>query len=214
MIAQVADYSAEQGILRNNGQPNAIDDILAGTSSAGMSTDDFENYIADFPAGHVQYGGSKDFCAEIDPLRELSIAEAFTVMINAEIAAGNTPDYYDTTPSSQIMQTTIDFNYSGRSWTYQYCTEFGFFQTPSKMHKMRPFQVDVAYWRDLCQTVFPGLDYSQYPTIAYTESVYGGGNKMQGTNIFFTNGSEDPWQWVTQLQDRPEINQRSRVSEC
>ena len=82
------------------------------------------------------------------------------------------------------------------------------------MHKMRPFQVDVAYWRDMCQTVFPGLDYSQYPTITYTEDMYGGGNKMQGTNIFFTNGSEDPWQWVTQLQDRPEINQRSRVSEC
>ena len=118
LIAQVANYSAEQGILRNNGQPNAIDDILAGTSSAGMTTDDFENYIADFPAGHVQYGGSKDFCAEIDPLRELPISEAFTVLINAEIAAGNTPDYYDSTPSSQIMQTTIDFNYSGRSWTY------------------------------------------------------------------------------------------------
>jgi hypothetical protein len=39
-----------------------------------MPTADFENYIADFPAGHVQYGGSKLFCDEIYPLKDLPVS--------------------------------------------------------------------------------------------------------------------------------------------
>lgn len=62
--------------------------------------------------------------------------------------------------------------------------------------------------------MFPDLDMSQYPNIQKTLEAYGNGNQLDGTNIFFTNGSEDPWKWVTQLQDRPQINQRSHVSEC
>lgn len=56
--------------------------------------------------------------------------------------AGNTPVDYDTRPDSKIMSTEIDVNYSGRTWTYQYCTEFGWFQTASKLNRVRPFQVD------------------------------------------------------------------------
>lgn len=151
----------------------------------------------------------------IFPIKNLPIAEAFTLLIDGEMAAGNIPYYYDTNPNSKVMDETIDVDSSERSWTWQYCTEFGYFQTVSKMHRMRPFQVDLQYWRDGCQYIFPALDYNEtYPMITYTEDQYGGGNKMDGTNIFFTNGSEDPWKWVTQLQDRPELNQRSRVSEC
>lgn len=55
---------------------------------------------------------------------------------------------------------------------------------------------------------------SIYPNVEFTEKTYGYGNKINSTNIFFANGSEDPWKWVTQLEDRPEINQPSRVSDC
>jgi hypothetical protein len=55
---------------------------------------------------------------------------------------------------------------------------------------------------------------SQNPNMQQTLDAYGNGNQMDGTNIFFTNGSEDPWKWVTQLENRPEINQLSRVSDC
>lgn len=53
-----------------------------------------------------------------------------------------------------------------------------------------------------------------YPDISLTLSEYGNGNHIDATNIFFTNGHEDPWKWVTQLEDRPTINQRSMMSEC
>ncbi len=74
--------------------------------------------------------------------------------------------------------------------------------------------VDVKYWRDQCQFIFPELNMAEYPKIQKTLDAYGNGNQINATNIFFTNGSQDPWKWVTQLENRPEINQLSRVSEC
>jgi hypothetical protein len=113
-----------------------------------MGTADFMAYVGDFPAGAVQYGGSKGFCEKLRPLTPLSDAELFKIVIKAEMVAGNSPVDYDTRPDSKIMSTEIDFDYAGRTWTYQYCTEFGFYQTVSKLHRVRPFQVDVKYWRD------------------------------------------------------------------
>jgi hypothetical protein len=41
-----------------------------------------------------------------------------------------------------------------------------------------------------------------------------GGFNIQGTNTFFTNGSEDPWQWATQRQNRPILDQVAETSIC
>ena len=79
---------------------------------------------------------------------------------------------------------------------------------------MRSTFVDDEYWRGVCQRVFPSLDYSTLPNIQRTLDLLGNGNQIDETNIFFTNGSEDPWKWVTQLNNRPEINQVSKVSDC
>lgn len=46
-------YATEQGILRDSGKQNAIDDIIVGTTAEGMLTADFLSYVGDFPAGQV-----------------------------------------------------------------------------------------------------------------------------------------------------------------
>jgi hypothetical protein len=120
-------YATEQGILRNSGQPNAIDSIIVGTDAEGMLTTDFLSYVGDFPAGQVQYGSSKSFCESLLPLVPLSDAEVFSTMIQASIALGDTPEGYDSRSGSKVDSKVIDVDYSGRSWTYQYCTEFGWF---------------------------------------------------------------------------------------
>jgi len=43
------------------------------------------------------------------------------------------------------------------------------------------------------------------PAIKETQFDQGGFN-TQGTNIFFTNGGEDPWQWATQRVSRDKLN--------
>lgn len=44
-----------------------------------------------------------------------------------------------------------------RQWTYQYCTEFGWFQTPSKVdksHQMRSSDLNEAWWYNLCTALY------------------------------------------------------------
>ena len=74
------------------------------------------------------------------------------------IAHGNdlglSPADYDT---DLLANTTIDVTSSSRQWTYQYCTEYGFFQTPSEIHPMRSKLLDPEYWPKMCDRVFSGL---------------------------------------------------------
>lgn len=86
-------------------------------------------------------------------------------MIKIATERGDTPAGYSTTADSKIMSTQIDVDYSGRSWTWQYCTEFGYFQTSSKLHRVRPYMVDNQYWRDQCQFIFPEINMAEYPKI-------------------------------------------------
>jgi len=45
------------------------------------------------------------------------------VDFGANVAGVNPPDY----DTRVLSDTTIDVNSSGRCWTYQYCTEYGWF---------------------------------------------------------------------------------------
>ena len=47
---------------------------------------------------------------------------------------GVTPPDYDT---REIAKTTVDVHSSARPWTFQYCSEYGWFQIPSEEHIMR-----------------------------------------------------------------------------
>jgi len=57
---------------------------------------------------------------------------------------------------------------------------------------MRSAVINIEYWDNQCEQIFEGLDMTNKP--AAKASTYSlGGYNTQGTNIFFTNGSEDPW---------------------
>ena len=100
-----------------------------------------------------------------------------------------------------------------RQWMYQVCTQIGGFQTPSPLHPMRSLLQGIDFWQAYCERIFPGLDMSEQPSVKATTNRFGGYN-IAGTDIFFTNGSEDPWRWATQRKDRPWLNQVSRITEC
>jgi hypothetical protein len=81
-----------------------------------------------------------------------------------------------------------------RTWLYQTCTEWGFYQT-CNVDSLCPFTqglhtLDIDY--DLCNAAFGISSESVIAQIAYTNKMYGGSN-IQGSRIFFVNGEIDPW---------------------
>jgi hypothetical protein len=70
------------------------------------------------------------------------------------VAGVNPPDY----DTALYNGDTIDPFSSSRPWTYQYCTEYGWFQVPSIEHPMRSPMLDMTYWPSMCERVFSGLN--------------------------------------------------------
>ena len=192
-IFEINAYATQEAALRLNGFQNAIDEVLKGTGAEEMRTDDFMSFLADAPAGNVQYGTRTILCDEyIKPILDLNLHDSFISVVNTLIASGDDPLGYDSRPGSDIVSEKIDVTSAGRSWTYQTCAEYGWFQTPSEVHPLRSQLVKLEYYIDLCKRVFPGLNMDNKPH-AWESIADQGGFDIAGTNIFFTNGGEDPW---------------------
>jgi hypothetical protein len=108
------EYVSAQSILYNANEPNAITTILAGTTAEGMLSSDFMNYMADIPAGKVQYGQRIAYCEYLAANSTNGMEDLFNSLVTSEMAAGNEPIGYDTSAGSQITSTVIDTTYSSR----------------------------------------------------------------------------------------------------
>jgi len=79
-----------------------------------------------------------------------------------------------------------------RPWTYQTCSEFGYYQTTTS--KNQPFhswvELSVEFSRQICNASFSG--WKADPETAWTNQVYGDVH-IGGTNIVFPSGTIDPW---------------------
>ena len=119
------------------------------------------------------------------------------------------PIDYDT---RVISQTTVDPYSSSRPWTFQYCSEYGWFQIPSQEHVMRSTMLEESYWYEMCARSF-GEGMTAQPAAKRT-TIDQGGLDIGVTNVFFANGVEDPWKWATQMESNKSLNQVARVSDC
>lgn len=89
----------------------------------------------------------------------------------------------------------------GRQWTYQTCTEFGYFQTTdSKQSSLFSDTTPLSYFTDICTEVFGIKSEDVSSAVDHTNTFYGGRN-VTGTNIVFPNGSIDPWHALSIVQD-------------
>ncbi|KAF6207781.1 hypothetical protein GE061_016229 [Apolygus lucorum] len=82
----------------------------------------------------------------------------------------------------------------GRQWTYQTCTEFGYFQTSSTMEQLFGPSISLKYHVDFCQDIFGG-DFNLTRIdegVEKTNTEYGGVN-ISVSRVIFTHGSMDPW---------------------
>jgi hypothetical protein len=67
----------------------------------------------------------------------------------------------------------------------------------------------MAYHMGVCQALF-GI--TALPDVNATNDQYGG-DRIAGSNIFFTNGQEDPWQWAGIRHDLGPFEE-ARVTDC
>ncbi|KAM6933246.1 thymus-specific serine protease [Xenentodon cancila] len=90
---------------------------------------------------------------------------------------------------------------SERQWTYQTCTEFGFYQTCEDVacpfSGMSTLQAETR----LCAMVFGISQHSLPAHIAFTNRFYGGGNPHT-RRVLYVNGGIDPWKELSVVQDR------------
>ena len=212
-IQESMKYVTSQGESRDQGdEDNIITKTLVGSGVEGMRTDDWMFYYADIFLESVQYGNRTKMCDLLDSMFEVDndkIVEAMTDF-GTNVANVN-PGDYDT---RIIADTTIDVMASGRPWTFQYCSEYGFFQTPSteEGHIMRSSMLTHDYWTKMCARSF-GEGMVSKPQWEET-LIDQGGFDIGVENVFYANGAEDPWKWAAVMTSNESLNQVARVSDC
>jgi hypothetical protein len=195
---------------------------------ADMYDGDFYYLMADAQATSVQYGFMTDMCGALAAAvndndnnnvdADATVASNDTVLWNAWVKYVNgfwkanlTPDFWSYATQDQVkLEPTPSRNY--RPWWWQKCTELAYFQVAPAVNAVRSKHVTLAWHLQHCRDLF-GEDLPLPPPTAETNTHYGG-NKPAGTNIYFVNGSEDPWQHASLPTSQSTVTQPCWRIDC
>ena len=122
----------------------------------------------------------QDFCRnQSGPSYDLDSFIEYFRATNPDPAAGDSLLLTDESRFSDMVDS--------RSWTWQTCNEYGWFQTASG--RLRSPWVNLSYYQEICETLFNG---TELPDQSSVSRRYGGVNPKT-TNIVFAYGAVDPW---------------------
>lgn len=164
-----------------------------------ISDHDFWFYIADSAVEAIQYGHRHELCDQMLLAKSQgnSLAKQFanyTVNYFSKVMS-SPPESY----SSDIMaDPKVDPLQGGRQWWWMTCTELAYFQIAPERDSIRSSKVTLEWHRQNCIKLFGEEVVSRTfpPDVEHTNAIYGGLD-IHATNIYFTNGVEDPWQWAS-----------------
>jgi len=101
-----------------------------------MNWGDFMMFFAELHVEKIQYGGRTELCnflmSKVAP--ELDFWKRIDLMVTFFGNDADPPQAYD---RNVLSKPAINTTQSMRQWTYQYCTELGYFQTQDFDHYMR-----------------------------------------------------------------------------
>ena len=83
-----------------------------------------------------------------------------------------------------LSNDTVGKYTDSRSWYYQSCTEFGFWQTFSDRHPLRSFNLTIDFYKKFCNA---GFGNNMWPKVERKNAEYGGVN-IQATKLLMVNG--------------------------
>ncbi|XP_038549780.1 thymus-specific serine protease [Micropterus salmoides] len=97
-----------------------------------------------------------------------------------------------------------------RQWTYQTCTEFGFYQTCEDATCPFSGLLTLQAKTDVCNMLFGISQHSLQGRIAFTNTYYGGDNPPIH-RVLYVNGGIDPWKELSVVQDRSEEGEEAHA---
>lgn len=161
--------------------------------------------LSEFATEAIQYGQKESFCNALlsAPNKLEGFAKGALQIVN----------YLGLSALSFIAEGAISTkasDYSSgigvRQWFWQTCTEYGYFYTanPNPELSTRSRLVDLDYFLNDCKVLF-GIKNSvdtEKLNQKYYYQLLDLNRNPQASQIFFTNGSEDPWQYLSISSER------------
>ncbi|EAR93700.2 serine carboxypeptidase S28 family protein (macronuclear) [Tetrahymena thermophila SB210] len=184
-----------QNLLQN---PTSAYEIKKQFNAEHLNNGEFLYFYTDIFTGMVQYGSRTVLCNQT--LNYPTIEQQYQSILNYTKENNVTVNYYG---SYYLRNDTYDPENDGsRQWTWQYCTEFGFFQTCSNPQTgSRSTEVNLDMFTNFCKQSFTQ---DIFPNPSRVNIQYGGVN-LKATNLILTNGIEDPWRWAGLQQSSGDI---------
>ncbi|WP_454784847.1 S28 family serine protease [Legionella sp. WA2024007413] len=153
---------------------------------------DFLYLIADTGAAAVQYGMRDEFCTSLS-------ASPTPLQGYAEFAKKLYKDMHvsavEMTAQGAMSENPSDYKdgLGMRQWYYQSCKEYGYWQNahPNASLSTRSSLINMDYHHQVCQRLF-GLT-QPANTIELNNTLYVPLMDILSSNIYFTNGENDPW---------------------
>jgi len=114
--------------------------------------------------------------------RYLAVTQIFTFGQCLDVSYNDMITFLrDTTP--------VGAGVGARQWTYQTCTEFGYFQSTDSPNQPFGNMVPLSFYTNICRDAF---GFNWLPRINETNDYYGGKHPV-GSRVLFVNGGLDPW---------------------
>lgn len=128
---------------------------------------------------------------------------AFTQLVNMNLET-NCKKLEDSEPLSCNLG-ALSTDPDSISWTWQYCTEWGFFQTNNfGRHSLLSKYQTLDYAQEYCNRSFPkaiekGL-FPKHPQVDATNAETGGWT-IRPSNVYWSGGQFDPWRTLSPLAE-------------
>lgn len=166
---------------------------------------DFLYVLADMAAIAIQYGYQKQFCDQITAgSKSGQLTESYAKVGTQLLSNFGITALQDSFQGAESIKPEDYLGWAGmRSWMYQSCTEFGYYQVAysNPAEASRSSSITLQYHNNVCKRLFglmTPVNVNQTNRTFYN-NLFGAGVK----NIFFTNGSNDPWSNLSITEKNP-----------
>merc|ERR1712215_196349 len=183
-------------------------DPLDGSNS--MDVMSFMELLIDNLAGIVQYNGryEEDIFSTCAIMTDESMGEPILRLaaVNDVMLSMGQDECLDHSYASYLSQlTNTTFGVSGvgrRQWTWQTCTEFGWYQTTNQESGVYGHTLPLDFFEQWCQDAFGDqFTHEMMEKSVAASNIEYGGYEPSVNNVVFVHGSIDPWHAMGVLED-------------